>query len=273
MLKKAVLLTLPVLTMLTLSVSRADDLQEIAQAARMESEINQVAQEELASQDDRDMSDDPEEAAKPQTVREARKAYRKWKRENPIEAKETIEQYQEFRKRILSDLSIQKQLTEILKTCETDQAKCNEDFKLLFSQVTGSVTTAPVSAGMPDLLSGTKGTFGICSYDKTKSSKFHAVVYSKKAYACKLSTLGKVFDKTATKKIYGPGLSVGAPSMLMACSGKAYGTTNVGFEASAGAYYGLSLGTTVGGAGVCVTIAVGKLGGAHIGANVTKFEN
>lgn len=273
MFKKAVLLTLPVLSILTLSVSRADDLQEIAQAAEMEGEINQAVHEELASHDDSDISEDPVEASKPQSVREAKRAYRKWKRENPVEAQETIEQYKEFRRKILSDLSIQKQLTEILKTCETDQTKCNDDFKALFAQVTGSVTSAPTSAGMPDLLSGTKGTFGICSYDKTKSSKVHAVVYSKKGYACKLSTLGKVFDKTATKKIYGPGLSVGTPSMLMACSGKAYGTTNVGFEASAGAYYGLALGTTVGGAGVCVTIGVGKIGGAYIGANVTKFEN
>jgi hypothetical protein len=166
-----------------------------------------------------------------------------------------------LQEKIVGDPVLAQEYLELISTCKEDDKNCQERLRALVDESV-SGTQLSTATGM---------TYGICRPD-SENKKTHRIVYSHRNYDCKLSSHGKVYQKDFSRKIYGPGLFWDHQSLVMFCTGPAYGEKMIGYSVSVGAYFGLTAGTVFGRIGACIIVGAGKSAGALIGADVFRFQ-
>lgn len=163
--------------------------------------------------------------------------------------------------KILNDPTLSQEYLDLITSCKDEDEECQKRLKeIIDDSVQGT-----------DLTTASGMTYGICRPDPG-NKKFHKLIYAVRTYNCKLSSHGKVYNKKFVRKIYGPGLFWDNQSLVMFCTGPAYGEKMIGYSASAGAYVGITAGTVFGKIGACISVGAGKSFGASVGADVYKFE-
>jgi hypothetical protein len=172
--------------------------------------------------------------------------------------------FKKISRTILEDPELARKYFEIITNCENvSERDCQNNLRTIVGE---TAQTAEYKSGTNSM------TFGICKSNENSQS-IHRAVVSKKEYDCKLSSNGKVYNKTVSRKMYGPGIWWDKQALVLMCTSRAYGTTMRGTNISVGAYFGISLATLVGKAGVCLVVGAGKSAGVYVGADVYKFEN
>lgn len=170
--------------------------------------------------------------------------------------------FKNLRKKVLNDKVLRENFYSIINQCPEFDEDCQ---RRLEEAVQGSVegTNLDVQAGGL--------TFGIC-HPAERFQAVHKVVYSKKNYDCKLSSHGKVYDKELKRKLYGPGLIWDKQSVVIMCTGPAYGKSTIGSNLTVGVGFGISLGSSFGKIGLCLAVGAGKSIGFFIGGEKLEFE-
>jgi hypothetical protein len=189
------------------------------------------------------------------TPRQQRKIERKQKRA-------LKKAFKKLRKKVLKDSKLRQEFFAIIEQCPEFDDVCQQRLE---EAVQGSVqgTNLEVQAGGL--------TFGIC-HPADKFQAAHKVVYSKKNYDCKLSSHGKVYDKYLKRKLYGPGLIWDKQSVVIMCTGPAYGKSTIGTNLAVGVGFGISLGSSFGNIGLCLAVGAGKSIGFFVGGEKLEFE-
>lgn len=170
--------------------------------------------------------------------------------------------FKKLSKKISNDPILRSEFNAVLNDCPDFDTACQDRLQRAVEDTVQGSSLEKNSSGL---------TFGICHPNET-SNNFHRIVYSKKSYDCKLSSHGEVYDKSVDKKLFGPGLLWDKQSIVLMCTGPAYGTTTYGYSAIVGAGYGLSIGTVFGKVGLCLAVGSGKSLGFFIGGATYKFE-
>lgn len=179
------------------------------------------------------------------------------------ERRKLKKQFRKLSKEILKSPELSYKFFDIINNCDaTANPDCLKDLEDAVQDTSNAGVLNAKANGM---------TFGIC---KTASDAkgLHKLVVSKKQYECKLSSHGKVYEKKVDRKMYGPGLWWDRQSIVLMCTGPAYGLKMTGLATGFGAYYGITLTTLVGKAGLCLVVGAGKSAGVYIGADRYIFE-
>ncbi len=170
--------------------------------------------------------------------------------------------FKKLNKRIAKDPELREEFYSILKECPEIDTACQD-------RLQRAVNDSVSGSELEDAANGL--TFGIC-HPTDESQKFHKFFYSKKNYLCKLSSNGEVYDKAVDRKLFGPGLLWDKQSIVLMCTGPAYGTKAYGSSVVVGAGYGITLASVFGKVGLCLAVGAGQSVGFFIGAEKYKFE-
>jgi hypothetical protein len=189
------------------------------------------------------------------TPRQQRKVERKQKRA-------LKKAFKKLRRKVLKDPTLREEFFSIINQCPEFDDACQERLEQAV-QASVQGTNVEVQAGGL--------TFGIC-HPADKFQAVHRVVYSKKNYDCKLSSHGKVYDKQLKRKLYGPGLIWDRQSVVIMCTGPAYGRSTIGTNLALGVGFGIALGSSFGKVGLCLAVGAGKSVGFFIGGEKLEFE-
>ena len=189
------------------------------------------------------------------TPREQRKVERKQKRA-------LKKAFKKLRNRVLKDPILRAEFFSIINDCPEVDAECQQRLE---DAVEGSVQGTNIDAQAGGL------TFGIC-HPNANFQTAHRLIYSKKSYDCKLSSHGKVYDKQLQRKLYGPGLMFDKQSVVIMCTGPAYGKRMWGSNFGLGLGFGVSLGSSFGKIGLCLAVGAGKSVGFFVGGERLEFE-
>jgi len=185
-------------------------------------------------------------------------AEKKLTRRERAQIKRSIKQLQ---KKITQDPVLARRYLELINNCADDDEECQRQLQSLIDDtVQGSALDN--SNGM---------TFGICK-PHAENKKMHGLIHANRAYDCKLSSHGNVYDKKVVRKIYGPGLFWEKQALVMFCTGPAYGKKMTGMSVALGAYLGITATSAFGKIGACVSIGAGKSFGAMVGIDQFSFE-
>lgn len=166
-------------------------------------------------------------------------------------------------KNIKKDPQLRESFYETIKTCDEMDTQCQDRLERIAQD-------AAQGTGIENQASGL--TFGICHLG-ADSHNVHRVVYSKKNYDCKLSSNGLVYDLSIQRKLFGPGLIWDKQSIVLMCTGPAYGTSVYGSTLTVGVGFGISLGSLFGKPGLCLAVGAGKSVGFFIGGEKVVFED
>lgn len=177
------------------------------------------------------------------------------------ERKQLKRSLKKLQKKILSDEKLAQRYLDIIQNCHEDDIDCQRRLEELGQD--------SIQGTALDQAAGT--TFGICKPQKT-NKQFHQLVYGHRVYDCKLSSHGVVYNKTLNRKIYGPGLFWDKQSIVMFCTGPAYGKKLAGWALSAGAGIGVTATTVFGSIGACISVGAGTSAGALIGVDSYRFS-
>jgi hypothetical protein len=189
------------------------------------------------------------------TPRQQRKVERKQKRA-------LKKAFKKLRRNVLKNPVLREEFFSIINQCPEFDEACQERLEqAVQSSVQG--TNVEVQAGGL--------TFGIC-HPADQFQAVHRVVYSKKNYDCKLSSHGKVYDKQLKRRLYGPGLIWDKQSVVIMCTGPAYGKSTIGTNIALGVGFGIALGSSFGKVGLCLAVGAGKSVGFFIGGEKLEFE-
>lgn len=171
--------------------------------------------------------------------------------------------FRKLNKRIATDPELRKEFNDILNQCPELDTACQD-------RLQRAVENSVEGSALDEEANGL--TFGIC-HPTEESKRFHTFFYSKKDYNCKLSSHGKVYDKGVDRKLFGPGLLWDKQSVVLMCTGPAYGTKAYGSSVVVGAGYGITLASVFGKVGLCLAVGAGQSAGFFIGAEKYEFEN
>lgn len=197
------------------------------------------------------------------TPKEQRKQDRQQRKLERKQKRALKKAFRGLRQRVMKDKVLREKFFGIINQCpEFDSACQNRLQQAVESSVEGTNLEAK-AGGL---------TFGIC-HPGDQFQSTHKVVFSKKKYDCKLSSHGKVYDKQLERRLYGPGLIWDKQSMVIMCTGPAYGRSTVGSALTVGVGFGVSLGSSFGKVGVCLAVGAGKSIGFFIGGERLEFES
>jgi len=176
--------------------------------------------------------------------------------------RELKKQLKKLSQRVLEDPELSRQYYELTTNCPEDDEVCQAELERIVEQTISGSALEQQASGF---------TFGICRPGQD-SRRFHPVAYSKKNYECKLSSNGNVYNREVGRKLYGPGVWYSQNSMVLMCTGQAYGLKMGGFTFSAGAFYGITATSLFGKAGMCLVVGAGKSTGFFVGYDQYQFE-
>lgn len=172
-------------------------------------------------------------------------------------------QLKEMAQRILEDPELSRQYYELATSCPDEDEVCKVQLERIVEQTVQGSALENQASGF---------TFGICR-PEDDSRRFHPVAYSRKSYECKLSSNGNVYNRSVSRKLYGPGVWYSQNSLVLMCTGQAYGLKMGGVTFAAGAFYGVTATSLFGKAGLCLVVGAGKSTGFFVGYDRYQFES
>ena len=150
----------------------------------------------------------------------------------------------------------------ILNQCPDMDEACHDRLERATQEAVEGSNLAAQAGGL---------TFGIC-HPGENFQAIHKLVYSKRNYDCKLSSHGKVYNRSVERKLFGPGLIWDKQSVVLMCTGPAYGKSTFGSNLTLGVGFGISLGSSFGKVGLCLAVGAGKSIGFFVGGEKITFE-